>query len=255
VFEWLSEELASIRTPRFHIVDGPANAKLRDAVAHTSLELPASYRKFVLKFGNAKLYRQSREGYTVGVFAGPRSAKPRDGISMYQIGWDDDAAVYACCGDSSVYRGGREKPRKGADDFCMWLVAACNAARRAYSPAKWAEILRGPVPFSQEEELVVATRRRFEWRVLRVDPSGHRVIEVKNGGNIPLPVFTIGVRSKDGRLNGAVLLKVSHVHPGRTAVLHADCYKDLVRPEETELFSLPDPQPEDREYYAEFGAG
>jgi hypothetical protein len=64
-----------------------------------------------------------------------------------------------------------------------------------------------------------------------------------------------GARSKDGRLNGAVELKVSHVRPGQTAVLRADCHKDLVRPEESERFSLPDPQPKDREYYAEFGAG
>jgi len=32
MFEWLEKEIATIKTPRFHLVDGPADGKLREAV-------------------------------------------------------------------------------------------------------------------------------------------------------------------------------------------------------------------------------
>lgn len=66
-------------------------------------------------------------------------------------------------------------------------------------------------------------------------------------------MLTVGARSKDGRLNGAIRLKIGHVGPGQTAVLHVDCYKDFRPPQEIETFALSDPGPEDREYYSEFG--
>jgi hypothetical protein len=54
-----------------------------------------------------------------------------------------------------------------------------------------------------------------------------------------------------GGLNGAVLLNTCEVRPGQTAVLHVSCYRGLLPPEELELFSLPDPEPEDRMRYTE----
>ena len=57
MFEWLDEEISQIKTPKFHLVDGPAPAELRQAVLSSEFPLPPSYREFVLRFGNAKLYR------------------------------------------------------------------------------------------------------------------------------------------------------------------------------------------------------
>jgi hypothetical protein len=99
----------------------------------------------------------------------------------------------------------------------------------------------------------IQARRQIRWRVVGTDPSGDKVFEVTNGGNRTIPVLTVGLRSRNGRLNGAVRLKIGHVLPGHTEQLHADCYKDLMSPDEVEAFALPDPNPEDREYYAEFG--
>ena len=67
-----------------------------------------------------------------------------------------------------------------------------------------------------------------------------------------LPALTIGVRSKDQELNGLIRLNVSRVGPGQVSVLNVGCYKKLVPPEEIEVFAVPDPQPEDRNYYYEF---
>jgi hypothetical protein len=84
-----------------------------------------------------------------------------------------------------------------------------------------------------------------------IDLEGNHIIEVTNTGTRQLPVLKVGVRSKDGRLNGATLLKIAGLEAGETTVLHVDCYKGLKKPEELELFALPDPQPEDRLLYPE----
>jgi len=89
--------------------------------------------------------------------------------------------------------------------------------------------------------------------VLGIDQEGYHIFEITNAGRLPLPVLTVGARSKDGRLNGAIRLNIAHVPPGKTEVVHANCYKDLVPSGEIEIFDLPDPKPEDREYYWEFG--
>jgi hypothetical protein len=42
------------------------------------------------------------------------------------------------------------------------------------------------------------------------------------------------------------------VLPGETRVIAKNCYSDLVDPNATVPFELPDPQPDDREQYWEF---
>src|SRR5450756_1782716 len=113
----------------------------------------------------------------------------------------------------------------------------------------------GPPPFTPAEEKIIETRRQIEWRVLGIESDGNHIFEITNtSGNI-LPVLTVGVRSKSGRLNGAVILKIGNVGPGQTAILRVDCYKDMSSPYEIEIFNLPDPLPEDREFYSELRPG
>jgi hypothetical protein len=256
MFEWLDQEIAAVKTPRFHLVNGPVDAKLQEAVLESELPLHNSYKEFVLKFGNAKLYRTSRNGYQIGVFAGPREATLNDGTRIYHLGFHDGASVYVKPGSSLAelpvfeFEAGSEE--RVADDFEEWLTASCTHARNSYGKQKWAEILRGPQPFTKEEQEILEARRRIKWRALGVDPVGKLIFEVTNTGSRVLPILTLGVRSKDKRLNGAVCLKIGHVDPGQTAVLHVDSYKGLKPPHELEAFALPDPQPEDREYYVEF---
>jgi len=105
-----------------------------------------------------------------------------------------------------------------------------------------------------EEQEVIRARRAIQWRVLGVDADGNHIFEVTNASGRTLPVLTVGVRSKDRRLNGAVRLKIGHIAPGQMAVLHVDCYKEFVPPHEIETFALEDPRPEERERYGEFGS-
>ncbi|MEI7728030.1 MAG: hypothetical protein WCO56_00545 [Verrucomicrobiota bacterium] len=256
MFEWLEQEISAIKTPQFHSVEGPADVKLREAVIGSILALPSAYKEFTLKFGTAKLYRRSRIGYRIGIFAGPRQATIDNGASIYHIGWHDGATVYVKpvvnSAEFPVFEFEEGSETKVADSFEEWVVESSASARNAYGRKKWEEILRGPKPFTAQETEIIEARRMMHWLVLGVDTDGNHIFEIINASQYTLAALTVGVRSKDGRLNGAVRLNVHHVGPGQRAVLHTNCYKDLVSPQEAELFALPDPKPEDRDYYWEF---
>ena len=258
MFEWLEREISAIKTPRFHVVDGPADQQLREAIVRSCLQLPQSYKEFVLKFGNARLYRRPQNNsYHIGIFAGPREETLDDRTRVYHIGFHDGARVYIKPLDGSARFSILEIElhfkEEVTDDFEEWLTTCCAGVRNAYGHEKWANILRGPDPFTPEEKEIIEARRRIRWRLVGIDMAGLHVFEVTNASRRTLPVLTVGVRSRDGRLNGAILLRIGHIGPGETAELHASCYKDLKPPEDIEVFALSDPQPEDREQYGEFG--
>lgn len=256
MYEWLEQEIAAIHTPRFHLVDGPASAEMQEIILRSGLPVPASYMQFVLKFGNAKLYRDVRHNrYEIGVFAAPRVSTLADGTQLYHIGFHDGASVYIKPGENldtlPIYEFEAGEEDRAADDFEDWLKESCTKARLKFNEAEWTRIVLGPAPFSAQEEEVIKARRSIQWHVRGIDPEGNHIIEVTNAGTRILPILKVGVRSKDGRLNGAALLKIGGLGPGETTILHMDCYRGLRKPEELELFSLPDPQPEDRLLYPE----
>src|ERR1051326_4248681 len=130
MFEWLEQEISAIKTPRFHVVDGPADAKLRQAVSESRVAMPSAYKEFVLKFGNAKLYRDFQsDSYRLGVFAGPREAMLDDGTRIYHIGFHDGASVYVKCLSNSAlapifeFEAGSEEEVAG--NFEEWLSESC----------------------------------------------------------------------------------------------------------------------------------
>lgn len=256
MFEWLEQEISAVKTCRFHVVDGPADAKLREAIVGTNFPMPSAYKEFVLKFGNAKLYRNARnDSYKMGVFAGPREAVLENGTPVYHIGFHDGASAYMKGLSKSdafqIFEFDSGLEEKVASGFEEWLSTRCATARSKYGKAKWADILRGPKPFDEKEKEIIEARRLMCWRVLEINADGDHIFEITNAGQRVLTALTIGVRSKDGRLNGAVRLNVANVSPGQTAQLQASCYKNLVPPQEIEIFALPEPKPEDRDYYWE----
>ncbi len=259
MFEWLDHELAEIRTRRFHVVDGPASAALREAVQTSALPAPPSYVAFVLRFGNAKLYRMSGlDLYWLRVFAAPRPVNSRDGTGLLAVGGYDESTAYLKEGllepgaESPVFESTEVGIRKKADSFEEWLTARAARARRRYNRKEWAVVLQGPPQFTEEELGVVEARRRFAWRLVGVTPHGEVLYEVTNASDRRLPYLSIGIRGKSGGLQGGVWLPVGHIGPGQTAVVAKDTYRDLLDPSEVEAFPLPEPIPEERARYWEF---
>lgn len=263
MFEWLIDEMSRIKTAKFYSVDGPAAPELRDAIEESECLLPSSYREFVLRFGNARLYRRGSY-YLVEVYAGPREAVSDAGEPLVHFGRTHTSLAYFK--QSLLVRGG-ESPvfewrdggglQRTSDEFSQWLAAKCKAARHRYNREEWEQIEKGPRPFSEQERAVVEARRLFRWRVLGVASNGDLRIEIRNGSNIVLPYLSVGVCGqlrppRSGPLHGGAYLPVSSILPGETKVIEHDCYKQYVAPEDTEVIERPDPGPEDRELYWEF---
>jgi hypothetical protein len=93
MFEWLEKELNKIKTPKFHIVDGKVSEELRKAIESSTLDIPPSYKEFVLKFGNANLYRQGSI-YLVRVYASPREEESNHGERLINFGRTDKGLAY-----------------------------------------------------------------------------------------------------------------------------------------------------------------
>lgn len=259
MFEWLDQELTEVRTRRFHLVDGPASNALREAVESSRLLAPPSYTAFVLRFGNAKLYRMmGLDAYWLRVFAAPHEVESRNGKPLLYIGGYDEIYAYF---KEETFEPGVEAPifestasglRKAADSFEEWLTARAARARRRYKRSEWAAVLRGPPPFTAEELDVVRARRQFTWRLTGISPTGDILYEVTNGSSRRLPYLSIGIRGRTGNLQGGVWLPVDHIGPGQTEVVAKETYRDLLAPSDVEAYQLPDPEPEERARYWEF---
>src|SRR5262249_10736646 len=131
MFEWLIDEMARVQTQKFYLVDGPASPELHAAVAKSDFPLPPSYREFVLRFGNSKLYRRDSY-YYVTVFAGPRELEADDGERLIQFGrtWTSLAyfkeSLLVAGSESPVFEWQHEQCiRQTADGFEKWLELTC----------------------------------------------------------------------------------------------------------------------------------
>src|SRR6516164_2432282 len=106
MFDWLIQEIETIKTRRFHVVDGPADPALRKAVEESDAPLPRSYKEFARRFGNAKLYKELGY-YLVGVVAAPREERDENGEELYRIGHYQSSNAYF---KASLLRGEDESP-------------------------------------------------------------------------------------------------------------------------------------------------
>jgi hypothetical protein len=265
MFEWLIDEIASVKTRRFYLVDGPLPAEQRALVEHSELPVPPSYKGFVLRFGNAMLYRIGDQ-YRVQVFAGPRADESKAGEPRLCFGRTEDTVAYF---KEFLLIPGRESPvfewdyergveEQTANGFEEWLRKTCARARQFYTKEHWREIEKGPPPFSNEEMRIIEARRKFRWRVVGISPSGDIQFEVYNGSDMVLPYLSLGIRGKrrgnEDMLEGGVWLPVGSLLPKHTTLIEKDCYIEWVDPHDVEVFEAPDPEPEDRDRYWEFKA-
>lgn len=260
MYEWLERELSEIRWKRFHVVDGPVSDDLRTAIENSPVPVSPSYKEFALRFGNAKLYKVLGMGYwTIRVFGAPREVKRKTtGEDLLWVGTYREVYVYfranelAPGEEAPVYLGGRNGFRRAGDGFASWLRLCADRTRKKYTKREWERILRGPDPFTEEEMSIVEARRLFRWRVVGFSDNGDIRIKVTNGSRIRLPYLSIGIRARDGSLEGGVWLPVAGIAPGQTAIVEKDAYKDVLQPSNLEAYPEPDPDPEDRERYWEF---
>lgn len=264
-FDWLKKEIAEVRTNKFHLVDGPATAELRATVRTSKLYVPPSYRRFVVEFGNAKLYRNDF-GWRVQVYSGPIEAISVNGEALTQFGRTENSLAYF---KDKLLAEGAECPvfewrfvgglRKTADTFSSWLRISCERAHNKYKKRDWTDIKAGPRPFTGREWALVEARELVEWRMMGIADNGDAILKIHNGSDLVLPRLTIGIRGplRPGRgqpgqtMQGIGRVPIHDIRPGMTAEVTYDCYKDFIDPAKVEVYRIPAPGPEDRQLYGE----
>jgi hypothetical protein len=254
-FDWLREELLTIRNRKFHIVQGPS-AKYGWRRHGWPAQPPESYSEFMTEFGAAQLYRELSY-WLLRVYKRPIVRADRTGCEFLAFGGFGSGMAYFRRSDLGrgaipVYETrGPSGLFITSGSFEGWLVSKSRAARKHYTKTEWIEVLRGPDPFTPQELEIVAARRKYEWALLRVSGTARMTFRVTNHSDRRLPFLTIGVRGPN--LIGGIWLAVSEIGPGETRVVEHDAYQ-CTRPETQEAFAVPDPWPEDRERYWEFRA-
>lgn len=264
MYEWLDEEIATINTKNFHVIDIHKKDELLSLPAESFSLLPPSYIAFVSKYGLAKLYGEGGYSYQIGVLSSPETIKFKSGETLLIIGHYDDSKAYfkysllAKGSDSPVFEWADEGLEKIANSFEEWITIRAEDARDSYSEEEWEEIINGPKPFSSEEEQIIQARKKITWELIGFTDDNNLIIKVKNNSNLTLPYLTIGFQGKYDKHNsmrGAIWLDVSQVIPGQESVLVHPGYKEIVDRENIELYQLPDPIPEDRSRFWEFRRG
>lgn len=251
MYEWLAAELQSIATPKFHLVEGAAVEDFREVVLNSDIALPDAYKAFAVEFGNAKFFRKDHTTYKMSVFAGPRRIEDCPGGFLVGFWKGDWIALRE--GEQGVFN--RKLSKLLSPSFDQWLADAYRAIQARYPKKQWKAIVEGPPPFDAEEASMVEARAKFVWRNLGADANGDLLIEIENQSERSIPRFSLGARSLDRRLHGGLHLDVAAIAPGSKAVLTRSCYKDHYPADQMELFDLPQPGPEDREYYFELSRG
>lgn len=262
MYEWLETEISEIKTPKFHVIEGNKLDRELHRSKKIDLSLPPSYVAFVRKFGGAKLYRRSSY-YEVGVLNSPQEKIFNNGEILLRIGHFDDSKAYFICSElipgreASIYEWTEDGFEKIADSFEEWLIIRCTDARESYDVKEWEEILKGPKPFTSEEEAIVEARKHFQWQIVGFDENSNVKIAVRNNSNLVLPYLTIGMRTKNPTQDGqvwesAIRLNISDIQPGQEHIIEHQIPQQIFTPDNTEFFQLAVPTPEERDKYWEF---
>lgn len=262
MYKWLTDEIAAVKEPKFHVVDGPAGKRLKKAVQTTKLAAPRSYKAFVLELGNAQLYRKDQDiFYYVEVFASMQEIEYPAG---QQWMWFGAYQGHKACFRPDLMRGSRESPvfewysgpsgsyaLEVAAGFDDWLKLRCGHARKKYLKRRWKEIHAGPAPFTPEELAVVEARRKFRWKFLGIAKNGDLRIQIHNGSDTVIPYYSLRIDHRGGDAAGGISIKVIDLDPGETQVFEQDAYKGFYDPTSIVPADYPPLGPEDRDRFWE----
>lgn len=261
-FDWLRSEVDLIKSKRFHIFTPLTVSNLLYEKEGVKFALNGDYADFLAEFGWANLFADHSDAPVVIIYPlkSYREVICEDGRTY--LGFGDRGNQHVCFDEGAILRGEQSKVYSVAGrkatvlypGFSEWLIAAYDWAKSKYSQKQWNRIVDGPKPFSLEEMRVVEARRLFRWKLIGFAEDGDALFEVENCSRMALPFLTIGIRDIQQRiLTGGVWLNVGHIEPGAKAVVKKDCYKDRIPADQLEAFDRPDPIPEKKAAYWEFG--
>lgn len=260
-FEWLRQECRDIRSQRFHIFEALNSDDFCFQSGNENIKLRGDYIDFMREFGVGKFFTDYRDAPTMTVYSLKEYRRHEFPTGEAYIGFGDNDQKSFCFSESEVIAGlplnvflvNRKTATKVNANFSEWLRLNYELVRAKFSAAQWKKIIAGPKPFTNNELAIVEARSKFHWSHTGFAPNGDAIFKVHNGSALSLPYLSIGVQGKGGsKLVGGAWLEISHINPGETGYTQHDCYKEVLLPDELELFQKLPPIREKRDGYWEF---
>jgi hypothetical protein len=261
-FDWLRQECLQIKSQRFHIFEALAPNDYFYELAGHSIDLSGDYADFLREFGWGKLFTDHRDAPVIAVYPLKEYRRHTCADGKTYVGFGDRGNKSFCFGEDAilsrsplkVYMLKGNKANELHPSFSDWLKTSYELVQSKYSASKWQKIMHGPKPFTPEEMQIVEARKNFIWQHVGFTENGDAIFEVENRSTMSLPFLSIGVQGKGGSiLIGGAWLKVSDIPPGTKSIITKDCYKSQLSAANFEAFPKPEPIPEKREAYWEFG--
>jgi hypothetical protein len=218
-----------------------------------SSAFPPSYIEFLTRYGGVKLFREGL-GYLMTVLPAPVKVDGDDHGDLFWFGSYDDSYCYF---SSTSMKPNEESPVYALDDeelvpvaqsFSEWFSLGATALLSEQPSMRDGE---PAAAFSEQEQMIVRGRKQYQWHITGRSEK-FVAINITNASDATLGCITLGVRSIDRTVNGAVRVDVRDLAVGMSKDINLDCYSDLVHPSQVELFDLPDPTPSTRSTYFEF---
>lgn len=257
-YAWIHEELAQIHTNKFFVFDKDVDESAIRKLEEQFGILPDDYKSFLLSFGGSRFFRKydsSNGSYVVDVLAKPCWYRGRNSPSIIFGGYGEMVSLFpkkegSPKFENEVLEGHVLGGRFIASSFDEWLKKRFESARKSYSKKRWELVLKGPAPFTEQEQQIVDAIPLFTFQIVGIARNKDLKIKVHNGSKIRLPYLSVGVHVP-GCMYGGIYLKVGDIAPGETRIVQQDAYKDLYPPKKVELFREPLPDPSERPFYGE----
>jgi hypothetical protein len=262
LFDWLRQECLSINSQRFHIFDSLSIDDFSYKSGSDCVQLLGDYSDFSHEFGYARFFTDQQDAPELSVYPLKVYRRFTDKVGKTYLGFGFRGGKSFCFEEDVILSGGQSKVfqmrgknfEESDNSFSVWLRKSYDLVKAKYSPTKWQKIINGPKPFTPEEMRIVEARKKFIWQHVGFADNGDAIFEVENRSAISLPFLSIGVQGKGGSiLIGGVYLRVGAIPPNTKAEITQDCYKAQLSAANFEAFPKPDPIPEKREAYWEFG--
>jgi hypothetical protein len=223
------------------------------ALLSLSSAFPPSYIEFLTRYGGVKLFREGL-GYLMTVSPTPVKVDDDEYGELFRFGSYDDSYYYFSPTsmkpneESPVYAFVDGELVPVAHSFSEWISLGSTELLSRQTPMPDGEVTTA---FSEQEQMIVRHRRQYLWQIIGRTEK-FVVINITNASDATLDCITLGVRSIDRTINGAVKVDVRDVAKGMSKNINLDCYSHLVHPSRVELFNLPEPTPSTRSTYFEF---
>jgi hypothetical protein len=260
LYHWLDEAILAVKTPKYFELGPPSECGDLSEFEAKNGALPEEYRGFLLNYGPTKLFRERQHGWhELQVYRLPDIAYEEETHTFAEIARVGDTFAYFVIergagrfDDIVLEHSSTGGIRTTGRTFSSWLMWRFKRERKGIKKAEWDEILRGPAPFTAEEEQIVRARSQFRVRKVGSDEKNNVILEVHNGSERTLQYLTVFLKgASPNDFGGRSPVYVGNIPPGVTKTLPVAFYKDFVYADSVVVRQGYPPGPEDRYIFYE----